>query len=135
MKKMIGNTHLWLFVAFCIFMVSCASIDRGCSSCWAENMGADWVVVELTEMDGTPYRCWELRNVALSSEEGSDGIYWKDTISGNLIHVSGSYDYVQVKGDSWDAAFTQINMTRNVCTTVRNRLYDPVINKYINRTK
>lgn len=93
-------------------------------------MGADWVVVELVEMSGTPYRCWELKNVALSSEEGSDGIYWKDTVSGNLIHISGSYDYVQVKDGNWDAAFSQINMTRESCGVVHKRLYDPNTNEY-----
>jgi len=83
------------------FLFNCASVDRGCTSFMATNMGADWVVVELTEMNGIPYRCWELRGVSIVSEQGSDGIYWKNN-SGNLVHVSGSYDYVQVNNDNWD---------------------------------
>jgi hypothetical protein len=98
-------------------------------------MGADWVVVELVEMNGSPYRCWELRNVALSSEEGSDGIYWKDRESGNLIHVSGSYDYVQVRDGNWDAAFRQINMSREACTIIHNRVFDPIVGKYVNKNE
>ena len=132
---MFRNKHFWLFVAFCIFMVSCASIDRGCSSCYAVNVGADWVVVELTEVNGTPYRCWQLEGVALSSENGSDGIYWKDTVSGNLIHVSGSYDYVQVVRGNWYDAFKQINMTEEACRVVHNRVYDANSNRYINAGK
>lgn len=112
-----------------LMLTSCAAIDRSCSSCLATNIGADWIVVELAEVDGTPYRCWELRGVSVVSEQGSDGIYWKNN-QGNLVHVAGSYDYVQVKNNRWDDAFAQINMTREACATVHSMVYNPATSKY-----
>lgn len=111
-------------------LVGCAYVDRGCSSCGATAFGADWVVVELTEMGAKPYRCWELRNTTITSETQSDGIYWKDPNTGNLIHVSGSYDYVQVMNGNWNSAFAQLNLDRQACTYVRAKRYNPVEEKY-----
>lgn len=114
-----------------IVMGGCAYLDRGCSSCGATYLGADWVVVELTEAGGKPYRCWELTSTTVTSEQNSDGIYWKDSRTGNLIHVSGSYDYVQVKGGNWSQAFAQLGLTKETCALVRARRYDPVTEKYL----
>ena len=80
----------------CLTMSGCAGFERGCSSTMATSFGSDWAVVELTEQRGTPYRCWTLEGVSVANEEMSDGIYWK-TRKGHLVHISGSYDYVQVK--------------------------------------
>lgn len=113
-----------------IIMGGCAYMDRGCSSCGATAFGADWVVVELTEAGAKPYRCWELRNTTITSEQNSDGIYWKDSATGNLIHVSGSYDYVQVTGGRWSQAFAQLGLTQKTCSLIRARRYDPVKEKY-----
>jgi len=117
MKK----SHMALFV---IMLGGCAYLDRGCSSCSATALGADWVVVELTEAGAKPYRCWELRGTTITSEEHSDGIYWKDSESGNLIHVSGSYDYVQVRNGNWSAAFQQLGLSKKVCEMIRSKRYD-----------
>jgi len=96
----------------------------------ATNLGANWVVVELTEAEAKPYRCWELHGVTITSEEGSDGIFWKDSQTGNLIHVSGSYDYVQVKG-TWDAAFQQLGLTKESCKAIRESRYDLKTERYV----
>jgi hypothetical protein len=111
-------------------MVGCAGIERSCSSCMAQSLGSDWIVVELREMDGTPYRCWQLKDTSISNEEGSDGIYWV-TDDGNLVHVSGSYDRVQVENGQWDEAFAEINMTREACRQVNQARYDVLKGKYV----
>ena len=89
----------------------------------ATTYGADWVVVEL-RYDGTPFRCWELENVTLTSEMESDGIWWQ-LRGGPIVHVSGVYDYVQVIDGDWEGAFEQINMTRLACTAVNTAVYSP----------
>ncbi|MFC1640879.1 hypothetical protein ACFL2D_02385 [Patescibacteria group bacterium] len=99
-------------------------------SCCATGFGSDWVVVELTEAGAIPYRCWELRGVSITNEQNSDGIYWLDKKSNNLIHASGSYDYVQVQGGDWDDAFANINMTQETCKIIRERKFDPETNTY-----
>jgi len=113
-----------------VLVPGCAGIERGCSGCWAESVGADWIVVELREMDGTPYRCWELQGVSISNEDGSDGIYWL-TEHGNLVHVSGSYDRVQVNKDQWELAFAEINMSRESCEKINQSLYAPEYREYV----
>ena len=118
------------FALLLVLLTGCAGLERSCSSCSARNFGSDWIVVELTETDGKPYRCWELNEVSITNEEGSDGIYWK-TKEGNLMHISGSYDYIQVVNEKWDEAFAEINMTREACTKIRTKKFDPVQNKYI----
>jgi len=131
MRKLF-NSH-WKFASMMLiglFMMSCVGVKRGCSSCLAEATGANWVVVELTEATGTPYRCWQLVNVSISNEDRSDGIYWQDRDSGNLIHISSSYDYVQVKNDKWDLALAEVNMTVESCGAVRAMRYNPLSNKY-----
>jgi hypothetical protein len=112
-----------------LFMTGCAGLDRGISSCSATQFGSNWIVVELTEAGGKPYRCWELNDVALSSETQSDGIFWKD--AHGLVHVSGSYDYIQVTGGDWDEAFKYVNLTRAACKVIRESFYDPIQEKYV----
>ena len=119
-----------LHVVLLLTLTGCAGVERSCSSCAASSLGADWVVVELREIDGTPYRCWMLRGVSIQNEEGSDGIYWV-TEDGNLVHVSGSYDRVQVESGQWDAAFAEINMTEKACKDINQSVYDPNSREYL----
>ena len=103
---------LWLFCM--IFVVGCAGLERKCSSCGAENFGADWLVVQY-RMDGTPLRCWKLKNTSISNESASDGIYWVNP-NGNLTHISGWYNRVQVvSGDLWDHAARDLNVDLSTC--------------------
>ena len=118
------------YVFALMIMSGCAGASRNCSQCNAETFGGDFVVVELTEARGVPYRCWMLRGVSISNEKNSDGIYWKDPESGNLVHISGSYDYVQVKGDNWNRALEYLNLTREACEKVRARKYNPTTDRY-----
>ena len=127
MKKL-----LLLFPYLLAFMImsGCAGVSRSCSNCWARNAGGDFVVVELTEAGAKPYRCWALHDVSIDNERNSDGIYWKDPETGNLVHVSGSYDYVQVKNGNWDKAYQYLNLTKEACTIIRNRRFNHKENKY-----
>lgn len=111
--------HSILFVG----IAGCASIDRGCASCSADNFGADWVVVQM-DNDGRPYRCWELQGTSIASESG-DGVYWKDDKSGNLVHISGHFNRVQVKGGNWGHAYATLGLTAATCSAVRDQSYDP----------
>lgn len=110
-------------VAFVAMLAGCASTSRACASCDAENFGADWVVVQM-DNDGRPYRCWVLHDVSISSESG-DGVYWKDADSGNLIHISGHFNRVQVVGRNLDNAYTTLGLTEDTCAKVRGQMYDP----------
>ncbi len=112
----------------------CASLDRGCSSCNAENFGADYVIVQM-DLEGRPFRCWALQNVSITNESQSDGIYWKDTASGNLVHISGHYNRVQVVGGNWNDAFQHIGLTKEACGVIRELTYDPAERKYVTPAK
>ena len=94
MKKMI------FMVLATITMIGCAGFYRGCSVFNAESFGSDWVVVQYS-CDGDPINAWTLNNVSLVNEGNSDGIYWKDTNTGHLIHISGWYNRVQVVGGNF----------------------------------
>jgi len=91
MKRITG--HSIASIILMLTIVGCAGIERSCSSCMATKLGSDWIVVELREMDGTPYRCWMLEDVSIANEEASDGIYWKDPKTGNMVHVSGHWRF------------------------------------------
>lgn len=71
-------------------------------SCWAENVGSDWVVVQYG-YNGDPINCWRLEGISISNETGSDGIWWRED-SGHLVHISGWYNRVQVDGGRFDEA-------------------------------
>jgi len=128
MKRKTINRVLGILLV--LLITGCAGIERSCSGCWATQVGADWIVVELRELDGTPYRCWKLTNVSIDNEQNSDGIYWL-TDDGNLVHVSGSYDRVQVEHGQWDLAFAEINMTEEACDLVNRSVYDPLEGRYV----
>jgi hypothetical protein len=93
-----------LWIVFSLLVITgCAGIQRDCSSSWASQAGADWVIAQY-KYDGTPIYCWKLKDVAIENESHSDGIYWKDSRTGHLIHLSGWYNRVQVVGDKFDEA-------------------------------
>ena len=110
---------------FLPLLVGCAGMGRSCSSCSAESFGADWVVVQM-DFNGHPYSCWELPDTSITNESSSDGIYWKENWSGNLVHISGHYNRVQVAGGNWARAFSELGLTREACIQIQDFHYDPV---------
>lgn len=120
--------HYWPILIL-VFLTSCAGINRSCSSCWASAAGADWVVVK-NDLNGKPFRCWTLSNVSITSEQNSDGVYWKSS-NGHLVHVAGNYDYVQVQGkvqwgaggDAWGSAYAELGLTEETCKLLRERQF------------
>lgn len=76
-------------------LASCAGWQRDCDSCMATSVGADWIVVQYSAA-GHPFNCWQLKGVGITNEHASDGIFWVDSKSGNLVHISGWYNRVQV---------------------------------------
>jgi hypothetical protein len=100
MRMMMRNL---LGYALMVSLFGCAGLSRGCSSFGAQNFGADWVVAQY-RFDGTAFNCWKLSNVAITNESASDGIFWKDTRTGHLVHISGWYNRVQVTGGNYDEA-------------------------------
>lgn len=93
MKRILSLTLLALL------LVGCAGFNRGCSAWNAQNFGSDWLVVQY-KMDGQPMNCWVLKGESVSNEHSSDGIYWKDTTTGHLVHISGWYNRVQLDGST-----------------------------------
>jgi hypothetical protein len=96
-KRTIGLSMMMLM------LVGCSGFQRGCSSFNAQSFGSDWIVVQY-DYKGDPFNCWKLKNASIANESNSDGIYWKDTTSGHLVHVSGWYNRVQVEGGRYDEA-------------------------------
>jgi hypothetical protein len=117
--KSVVITFIIILIIMVLGYFGRTSVSRGCSNFSAKYTGADWIIVK-TDLEGKPFRCWELRNVSIVNEENSDGIYWKDSSTGNLIHISGFYDRVQVSNNNWDKAFRTLNLTRNTCQQIRN---------------
>lgn len=113
--KRIGLLILMGMVLASVYGFSgCTSCNRDYHQFTAENFGSNWIVVQY-RFDGKPMNCWKLRNVALSNESSSDGIYWKDTATGHLVHISGWYNYVQVFGDNFEEAARLIGVDNNKC--------------------
>ena len=101
-------------LAACQFLASCTSWSRDYSSWSASNLGANWIVVQY-RFDGTPINCWKLHDVGISNETQSDGIYWKDSTSSSLVHISGWYNRVQVLTDDYRIAARLIGVDSGVC--------------------
>lgn len=97
-----------------MLLAGCAGVQRDCSAMWASNIGADWIIVQY-RMDGTPIYCWKLKSVAITNEERSDGIFWKDSRTGHLIHLSGWYNRVQVVDGEFDGAAALIGAESVAC--------------------
>lgn len=84
-------------------LTGCAGFYRGCASFNAGAFGSNWIVVQY-DYKGDPINCWKLENTSIANEDGSDGVYWKDSSSGHLVHISGWYNRVQVEGGRYDEA-------------------------------
>jgi len=105
------------FVYFCVCcLAGCAGWGRQCTAFTAGSFGADWVIVQL-DAYGKVIRCWQLENVSVANEELSDGIYWKNE-AGNLVHLSGFYNRVQVNGHNWENAFATLGIKGESCSTM-----------------
>jgi hypothetical protein len=102
--------------ALTLLVFGCAGQQRACAGCNAENFGADWVVVQLRN-DGTPFRCWTLRNTSIGNEQGSDGIWWQSS-GGHLVHISNLYNRVQVQGGDWNGAYAELGLTSATCAAI-----------------
>jgi hypothetical protein len=81
-------------------------------------------VVQL-KMDGDIKNCWQLRNLAISNEHSSDGIWWADR--GGQVHIAGWYNYVQVS--DWNAASVTLGVNLSQCTGGRYRTLDEIKGK------
>ncbi len=112
------NSKLRFAVA--LFLVGCAGFDRGCASSCAESYGADWVIVQY-RFDGEPINCWKLRSASVTNEPTSDGIYWKDNVTGHLVHISGWYNRVQVENGNFESAAGLMGIDVNRCINGKYR--------------
>lgn len=95
-------------------LAGCAGWDRGCSSCMAENFASDWVIVQY-KFNGEPINCWKLNDVSVTNEDRSDGVYWKDSSTGHLVHISGWYNRVQVEHNDFRSAAELMGVDMNRC--------------------
>ena len=102
------------------FLAGCAGMQRSCSSCMAEEFAADWIVAEYNYM-GTPTHCWKLENTSIANESQSDGIYWLDRGTHNLVHISGWYNRVQVENNMWQEAANSLGISLDRCTDGKYR--------------
>jgi hypothetical protein len=121
-KKNPGRSLLRMVLG-ALLLAGCAGMDRGCSSCTAEQFGADWVVVQIDAL-GRPFRCWALEDKSIANELHSDGVYWVDP-HGNLVHISGHYNRVQVINHHWDEAYAEVGLTKQTCKEIQARRFDP----------
>lgn len=107
-------TMKWWHLFLLLCLASCAGTARGCADCNAQSFGGNWMVAQYA-MDGTPIMCWKLMNTSVSNEERSDGIYWLDDRSGNLVHISGWYNRVQVDRGDWTHAASSLGVDEKLC--------------------
>lgn len=114
MKKRFSS--ILAFVAV-LALGGCAGMQRSCCSSFAQDFGADWVIVQV-DMNGQPFRCWQLHDTSVANEAHSDGIYWLDKPSGNLVHISGLYNRVQVTNGKWTPAFSSLGLTKELCDKI-----------------
>lgn len=108
LRKYVTGTLTALAIA------GCAGTQRSCSSSCASELGADWLVVQY-KYDGEPMNCWQLHNTSVANEHTSDGIYWLDAKSRNLVHISGWYNRVQVENDAWKEAANAVGVDLEKC--------------------
>lgn len=101
------------FIAM-LLLTGCAGWDRSCSSSCATSFGADWLIVQY-RFDGEPINCWQLNNTSVTNEPSSDGIYWKDSSTGHLVHISGWYNRVQVENGNFETAAAVVGVDVNRC--------------------
>lgn len=107
------NFKLKSLIVGLFLLFGCASTERSCAAGCANDLGADWVIVQFG-MDGKPFNCWKLRNVSVANEESSDGIYWFND-DNDLVHISGWYNMVQVNGGNYDRAAKSLGVEAHLC--------------------
>src|SRR3989344_6487246 len=95
-------------------IAGCAGLERSCASGCAETFAADWVVTQY-DCNGKPINCWQLKNTSITNESTSDGIYWLDQQSSNLVHISGWYNRVQVNKNNWKEAAEAVGVSLERC--------------------
>ena len=98
-----------------ITLAGCAGFNRGCSSWSAGTFGSNWIVVQY-DYQGDPINCWKLQNTSIANEGNSDGVYWKDSESGHLVHISGWYNRVQVDGGRYEEAAKLLGVELSLIT-------------------
>lgn len=94
---LLSTTAIAIVILLLVLVAGPARISRMWEGYKADAYGADWVVVQYAQ-DGSVISHWELKSKSVGNEEQSDGIYFTDN-SGNVVHLSGHYIYVQVKSD------------------------------------
>lgn len=104
-----------------LLVLGCAGWSRSCSSGMAESFGADWVVVQY-DLAGRPFRCWKLNGASITNEEHSDGVYWVGN-GGNLVHISGMYNRIQVENNQWNSAFNEVGLSEEQCKKIQKKHY------------
>ena len=97
----IGAAIVGIVAVIIILVIGPSRIGRYWASYKADAYGSDWLVVK-EDISGNTIRHWELKEKSVGSEEGSDGIYFIDE-GGDVVHLSGFYTYVQVKGSFEEA--------------------------------
>lgn len=80
-----------------LFLVACEKSCQQCNRTTTSWKGADFMVVQF-DQDGKPFNCWKLQDVAIVDDDHSGGIWWTDDRSGDLVHISGWYNYIQIGG-------------------------------------
>lgn len=97
-----------------VLLTGCAGMQRDCKASCNSSLGADWIVVQYDQL-GVPFNCWKLTNASLTSEKGSDGVFWQDTSNGHMVHVGGWYNHVQVDHGDFAQAASSIGIDINKC--------------------
>lgn len=101
-----------------LMLTGCAGFQRSCQASIAQNYGADWVVAQIG-FDGKPNACWVLHDVSVANEDKSDGIHWLGR-DGDLVHIAGWIDRVQVSGGNFERAAKQLGVVDlSRCTDTR----------------
>ena len=105
-----------LSIVFCsmLLLYGCTGCSRELSDFGASNFGSDFIVVQY-RFDGVPFACWSLHDAGIVNESGSDGIYWKDTKTGHMVHISGWYNRVQVTNGDYKAAGLLLGVDASLC--------------------
>lgn len=79
-----------------------SGLSRNANAWLASAYGSDWLVVHYAQ-DGKVINHWELEDKSIGNETQSDGIFFLDN-SGNVVHLSGHYVYIEIKNDAWQSA-------------------------------
>ena len=94
----------------------------------ASSLGADWLVVQY-KYDGEQMNCWQLKDTSVDNESQSDGIYWQDAKTRNLVHISGWYNRVQVENNTWKEEANSIGINLESCVNGKYKAKPTLLNK------